>query len=194
MPSPRSSLGTTVGVRLLQRLTNAFVDGLAHRQPGKASAVSRRLVTTDGHQRAKGSGFTGPKSLRSLLHVALEEAVPEASPHSFRIRVEADGWVSLDHGSLDEDTLAFAEEIVNEVLLSPHVYGANGRAEAELGDPTIPKLVSHLEDEFELDELRFTFDPVGRVRLFHEDLDRPTLRELEGQLYDMRTLLGTRVA
>lgn len=179
---------------MLQRLTNAFVDGLANRTPGRASSVSRRLATTGSNQPTKGSGFTGPKSLRSLLHIALEEAVPEATSHSFRIRVEADGWVSLDHETLDEDTLAFAEEIVNEVLLSPHVYGANGRADAELGDPTIPKLVSRLEDEFELDELRFTFDPVGRVRLFHEDLDRPTLRELEGQLYDMRTLLGTRVA
>lgn len=179
---------------MLQRLTNAFVDGLAHRQPGQASAVSRRILNADGTQPAKRSGFTGPRSLRSLLHVALDEAVPEVSPHSFRIRVEADGWVSLDHESLDEDTLAFAEEIVNEVLLSPHVYGSNGKAESELGDPTIPKLVSRLEEDFELDELRFTFDPVGRVRLFHEDLDRPTLRELEGQLHDLRTLLGTRVA
>lgn len=179
---------------MLQRLTNAFVDGLAHRQPGKASAVSRRLIEADGQSTAKGSGFTGPRSLRSLLHVALDEAVPEVSPHSFRVRVEADGWISLDHPSLDEDTVAFAEEIVNEVLLSPSVYGANGKADAQLGDPTIPKLVSHIEAEFELDELRFTFDPIGRVRLFHEDLDRPALRDLEGQLLELRTLLGTRVA
>lgn len=179
---------------MLQRLTNAFVDGMARRQPNKASAVSRRLIEPGAASGAKGSGFTGPRSLRSLLHVALDEAVPEVSPHSFRIRVEADGWVSLDHPSLDEDTLAFTEEIVNEVLFNPHVYGADGKAPAELTDPTIPKLVAHIETEFELDELRFTFDPVGRVRLFHEDLDRPTLRDLEGQLHGLRTLLGTSVA
>ena len=178
---------------MLQRLTGAFVDGLAQRSPAKA--IGRKKVGgKDGAKGSKGSGFTGSRSLRSLLFDALDEAVPEVDPQSFQVRVEADGWLVLFHDEVDEDTLSLAEEIVNEVLLSPHVYGADGSANGELPDPAVPKMVARMEEVYELEEMRFAFDHNGRVRLFHEFLDRSSLRELESQLHQWRLMLGEREA
>jgi hypothetical protein len=178
---------------MLQRLTGAFVDGLAARRPTGA-VKSRKVAGGKDTGGGRGSGISGSRSLRSLLFDALDEAVPEVDPQSFQVRVGEDGWVSLVHDGVDEDTLSLAEEIVNEVLLSPHIYGADGSAEAELPDPAVPTMVSRMETVYELEELRFAFDYNGRVRLFHDILDRTTLRDLENQLHDWRLMLGTREA
>ena len=68
---------------MLQRLTGAFVDGLAARRP--ASTVKARKIagSKDGGS-GKGSGITGARSLRSLLFDALDEAVPRWIPSRFR--------------------------------------------------------------------------------------------------------------
>ena len=178
---------------MLQRLTGAFVDGLAARRPTR-SIGPRKVGGKSSSSSSKGSGLSGPRSLRSLLFDALDEAVPEVDPQSFQVRVDADGWVTLVHDGVDEDTLSLAEEIVNEVLLSPHVYGADGKGLAELPDPAVPKMVGRMEEVYELEELRFAFDHSGRVRLFHDVLDRPTLRDLEGHLHEWRRMLGSREA
>jgi len=177
---------------MLQRLTGAFVDGLANRRPTRAIGP-KRVSGKDGAS-SRGSGFSGPRSLRSLLFDALDEAVPEVDPQSFQVRVDVDGWLTLFHEDVDDDTLSLAEEIVNEVLLSPHIYGADGQTHAELPDPAVPKMVARMEEVYEIDAMRFAFDHNGRVWLFHEDLDRPTLRDLEGQLHDWRLMLGSREA
>ena len=178
---------------MLQRLTGAFVDGLAARRP--ASAVKARKVAggKDGGS-GKGSGITGARSLRSLLFDALDEAVPEVDPQSFQVHVDEDGWVTLFHDGVDEDTLSLAEEIVNEVLLNPHIYGSDGSAAAELPDPAVPTMIKRMEEVYELEMLRFAFDHNARVRLFHDDLDRASLRELEAQLHEWRLMLGSREA
>lgn len=178
---------------MLQRLTGAFVDGLANRRPTRAIGP-KKVGGKDSNKSPRGSGMGGPRSLRSLLFDALDEAVPEVDPQSFQVHIDEDGWLTLFHDGVDEDTLALAEEIVNEVLLSPHIYGADGHAHAELPDPAVPKMVARMEDVYELEQLRFAFNSNGRVRLFHEDLDRPTLRDLETQLHDWRLMLGEREA
>ena len=178
---------------MLQRLTGAFVDGLANRRPTRAIGP-KKVGGKDDKQATRGSGFRGSRSLRSLLFDALDEAVPEVDPQSFQVRVDEDGWLTLFHDDLDEDTLSLAEEIVNEVLLSPHLYGADGHAHSEFPDPAVPKMVARMEEVYELEQMRFAFDHNGRVRLFHEFLDRPTLRDLEGQLHEWRLMLGEREA
>ena len=179
---------------MLQRLTGAFVDGLAARRP--AGSVKSRKVAggRDGSGGAKGTGIVGGRSLRALLFDALDEAVPEVDPQTFQVQVGEDGWVSLFHDRVDEDTLSIAEEVINEVLLNPHIYGADGSASAELPDPAVPKMIRRMEEDYEVEDLRFAFDHNARVRLFHDELDRASLRELEAQLHEWRLMLGTREA
>ena len=178
---------------MLQRLTGAFVDGLASRRPTR-SIGPKKVGGKEGSKRTRGSGLGGARSLRSLLFDALDEAVPEVDPQSFQVRIDADGWLTLFHDDVDEDTLSLAEEIVNEVLLTPHIYGADGQAHAELPDPAVPKMVARMEEVYEIEAIRFAFDFNGRVRLFHEDLDRSSLRDLEAQLHEWRLMLGSREA
>ena len=122
------------------------------------------------------------------------QAVPEVDPQTFQVQVGEDGWVSLFHDRVDEDTLSIAEEVINEVLLNPHIYGADGSASAELPDPAVPKMIRRMEEDYEVEDLRFAFDHNARVRLFHDELDRASLRELEAQLHEWRLMLGTREA
>ena len=97
-------------------------------------------------------------------------------PQSFQVHVDEDGWVTLFHDGVDEDTLSLAEEIVNEMLLNPHIYGSDGSASAELPTRRFP-MIKRMEEVYELEMLRFAFDHNARVRLFHDDLDRASLRE-----------------
>ncbi len=179
---------------MLQRLTGAFVDGLAKRRP--TGVVRSRKVAggKDGGSESRGSGITGARSLRALLFDALDEAVPEVDPQSFQVQVDEDGWVRLFHDGVDEDTLSLAEEVINEVLLNPHIYGADGSTHSELPDPAVPQMIKRMEEVYELDPLRFAFDHNARVRLFHDELDRASLRELEAQLHEWRLMLGSREA
>ncbi len=179
---------------MLSRLTSVFAESTAKigADPVRGSRLRSLVGERSSARHAETLG--GRRNFRSLLYETLAEAVPEADTRDWRIRFSPAGQVELSHPSLDGDTVAFAEDLVNEVLTGPNTYGADGRAAAERISAAVPQLVSRLEEEFELDNLQFTYDPDGRPALFHDELDTRTLAALEGQLQEWLGMLGLHIA